>query len=57
MKKEIKKILVTGSVGQIGSELTLALRDKYAPKTSWLLAARHRQARNWKNPGHFILSM
>jgi nucleoside-diphosphate-sugar epimerase len=27
--KEIKKILVTGAVGQIGSELTLALRDKY----------------------------
>lgn len=29
MKKEIKKILVTGSVGQIGSELTLALRERY----------------------------
>jgi len=29
MKKEIKKILVTGSVGQIGSELTLELRKKY----------------------------
>jgi nucleoside-diphosphate-sugar epimerase len=29
MSKEIKNILVTGSVGQIGSELTLALRDKY----------------------------
>jgi len=28
-KKETKKILVTGSVGQIGSELTMALRDKY----------------------------
>jgi len=28
-KKEIKKILVTGSVGQIGSELTLELRRKY----------------------------
>jgi nucleoside-diphosphate-sugar epimerase len=28
-KKEMKKILVTGSVGQIGSELTLALREKY----------------------------
>ena len=28
-KLETKKILVTGSVGQIGSELTLALRDKY----------------------------
>ena len=28
-KTEMKKILVTGSVGQIGSELTLALRKKY----------------------------
>ncbi len=27
--KEIKNILVTGSVGQIGSELTLALRERY----------------------------
>ena len=27
--KEMKKILVTGAVGQIGSELTLALREKY----------------------------
>jgi len=29
MAKTIKKILVTGSVGQIGSELTLALRERY----------------------------
>ena len=28
-KKNMKKILVTGSVGQIGSELTLELRKKY----------------------------
>jgi len=27
--REIKRILVVGAVGQIGSELTLALRDKY----------------------------
>lgn len=27
--KEVKKIIVTGSVGQIGSELTLELREKY----------------------------
>jgi len=27
--KKIKKIIVTGSVGQIGSELTLVLREKY----------------------------
>ena len=29
MAKEIKNILVTGAVGQIGSEFTLALREKY----------------------------
>ena len=28
-KKEMKKILVTGAVGQIGSELTIALREIY----------------------------
>ena len=28
-KKKMKKILVTGSAGQIGSELTMALRKKY----------------------------
>jgi nucleoside-diphosphate-sugar epimerase len=28
-KKEMKKILVTGAVGQIGSELTMALREKH----------------------------
>jgi len=28
-KKNMKKILITGAVGQIGSELTLALRKKY----------------------------
>ena len=29
MKKEIKNILITGALGQIGSELTVALREKY----------------------------
>jgi len=28
-KREIKRILVTGAVGQIGSELTMALRERY----------------------------
>jgi len=28
-KNDMKKILVTGSVGQIGSELTMALRERY----------------------------
>lgn len=29
MKKDMKRILVTGAVGQIGSELTIALRKRY----------------------------
>ena len=28
-KRDMKRILVTGAVGQIGSELTMALREKY----------------------------
>ena len=28
-KSDMKKILVTGAVGQIGSELTMALRERY----------------------------
>ncbi len=39
-KKRIKKILVTGSVGQIGSELTMALRNRYGADN--VVAAGHR---------------
>jgi nucleoside-diphosphate-sugar epimerase len=42
-KRDMKRILVTGAVGQIGSELTMALREKYGndnvlatPSTIWL---------------------
>jgi len=40
MAKEMKKIMVTGSVGQIGSELTMALREKYGNDN--VLATGHR---------------
>jgi nucleoside-diphosphate-sugar epimerase len=40
MNKEMKKIMVTGAVGQIGSELTMALRDKYGNNN--VLATGHK---------------
>ena len=40
MAKEMKKIMVTGSVGQIGSELTMALREKYGNDN--VIATGHR---------------
>ena len=40
MTKEMKKIMVTGSVGQIGSELTMALRKRYGNDN--VLATGHR---------------
>jgi len=39
-KKQMTKILVTGACGQIGSELTLALRQKYGGDT--VVAAGHK---------------
>jgi len=39
-KKEMKKILVTGACGQIGSELTMALRGRYGGDN--VLATGHR---------------
>lgn len=40
MAKEMKRIMVTGAVGQIGSELTMALRKKYGNDN--VLATGHR---------------
>jgi nucleoside-diphosphate-sugar epimerase len=40
-KRMVKKILVTGSTGQIGSELTLALRKKYGGNN--VVAVGHRR--------------
>jgi nucleoside-diphosphate-sugar epimerase len=39
-KREMKKILVTGAAGQIGSELTLALRERYGNQN--VVATGHR---------------
>lgn len=40
MTREMKRILVTGACGQIGSELTLALRERYGSEN--VVAAGHR---------------
>lgn len=48
MSKNIKKILVTGATGQIGSELTIELRRKYSK--DHVVAAGHR-----KEPGKKLL--
>jgi len=50
----MKKILVTGTVGQIGSELTPALRAKYGNEN--VIAAGHRTqpSEELKNSGPFI---
>jgi nucleoside-diphosphate-sugar epimerase len=41
-QKEMSRILVTGAVGQIGSELTMALRERYGNEN--VVAAGHRTA-------------
>ncbi|MBN1447314.1 MAG: NAD-dependent epimerase/dehydratase family protein [Bacteroidetes bacterium] len=54
--KEIKKILVTGSVGQIGSELTLALREKYGAENVIATGRKTEPSKELKESGpfHFI---
>lgn len=54
--KEIKKILVTGAVGQIGSELTLALREKYGAENVVATGRKTEPSKELKESGpfHFI---
>ncbi|MFH1843741.1 MAG: NAD-dependent epimerase/dehydratase family protein [bacterium] len=56
MKTEMKKILVTGAVGQIGSELTLALREKYGAENVIATGRKTEPTDELKNSGpfHFI---
>ncbi len=53
VKKKIKKILVTGSVGQIGSELTMALRAKYGNDNVVAAGNRTKPSDLLKNSGPF----
>jgi nucleoside-diphosphate-sugar epimerase len=41
LKRRVKKILVTGATGQIGSELVVALREKYGKNN--VVAAGHKK--------------
>lgn len=52
-KKTIKKILVTGAVGQIGSELTMALRAKYGNDNVVAAGRRTPPSDTLKNSGPF----
>jgi nucleoside-diphosphate-sugar epimerase len=51
--KEIKRILVTGSVGQIGSELTLALRQRFGAENVVATGRRTPPSDALKNSGPF----
>jgi len=53
MKKEMKKILVTGAVGQIGSELTMALRKKYGAENVIATGRKTQPSEELKNSGPF----
>ncbi len=48
LKRTVKKVLVTGATGQIGSELVVALREKYGKNN--VVAAGHK-----KKPGKELL--
>lgn len=53
MKKEMKRILVTGSVGQIGSELTLALRKRYGAENVIATGRKTQPSAELMNSGPF----
>ncbi len=52
-KKEMKRILVTGSVGQIGSELTLALRKRYGAENVVATGRKTQPSDELRNSGPF----
>ncbi len=56
MKKEMKKILVTGAVGQIGSELTMELRKRFGAENVIATGRKTEPSDELRNSGpfHFI---
>jgi len=53
MGKKIKKILVVGAVGQIGSELTMALREKYGGGNVVAMGRKTKPSETLLNSGPF----
>jgi nucleoside-diphosphate-sugar epimerase len=53
MAKEIKRILVTGAVGQIGSELTMALRKRYGADNVVATGRKTAPSQELKDSGPF----
>jgi len=56
LKKEMKKIMVTGSVGQIGSELTMELRRRYGAENVIATGRKTQPSDELRDSGpfHFI---
>ena len=52
-KSDMKKILVTGSVGQIGSELTMALRERYGNDNVLATGRKTKPSETLLNSGPF----
>jgi len=52
-KKEMKKILVTGAVGQIGSELTMALREQYGNDNVIATGRKTKPSKKLRDSGPF----
>jgi nucleoside-diphosphate-sugar epimerase len=53
MKKEMKKMLVTGAVGQIGSELTMELRKRYGAENVIATGRKTKPSKELKESGPF----
>lgn len=53
MKNSIKKILVTGGIGQIGTELSIELRKKYGTENVFITDIRNEVPSVIKDEGHY----
>ena len=53
MKKQISKIMVTGALGQIGTELIMALRARYGAENVVATDCRPQPSRNLRDSGPF----